>query len=162
LKEGTLGWVAAVLELKGKVRRAKRPGGTPPQIVMRVQSTEQGLIATLGNRTGISSQRVPGAEATFSRKQCAEHCPEDHVHVTTPNSIGRWELSGAGLGVVLDNCTPFFTYRAEEFALLQHEIWASSPGYGRGSGAIMRSLGRLMGLGWDTMVAEEQLKQATR
>lgn len=156
VSQGDRGWVAAALEIKGKAHRTPRAGGYPPQIKLRVNSSEDGLIARLCQLTGVGKQ-FNSAENIFDRKQCQSHCPEPHVHVKVPPGGFRWELSGVALGVVLDGCKPFFSYRNLEFEHLAAEIWSAR--VGRGSGAALGALDRLARLGWDTTVAQLEMAQ---
>lgn len=151
----TLGWVAGIIDLKGKlIYKANRTRATP-QVVLHVESKEFGIIRELGRLTGTRPDaKIQRPVKDFMRKGCLEHCPESHVHV---NDIGgeremppvaRWTVTGAGMVVVISNVLPFLHVDRDWEAAIE-TVRADTVLDGQGSGAVLASLYRLRNLGWD-------------
>lgn len=149
-----LGWVAGVIDLKGRLIRKKNPTRATPQIVLIVETKETLVVRELGNLTGTrpeAMKRQPLKE--WMRKGCSEHCPEAHFHVYDHDElymppIARWTVTGAGMYVVMHNIMPFIQIdRGYKDAM--DEVLANTPLTGQGAFAVVNSLRRLHGLGWE-------------
>src|SRR6185503_19478151 len=99
-----LGWMAGVIDLKGRLIRKKNKTRATPQVVLIVETKEYMVVKELSSLTGTSPEtmdRRPLRE--WMRKGCSEHCPEAHVHVGDSEyehlympPIARWTITGAG------------------------------------------------------------------
>jgi hypothetical protein len=147
-----LGWMAGVIDLKGRLLHKKNQTRRTRQIVLAVETQQMEIINGLSQLTGTEPEIMAAKPLSeFLRRACAEHCVEAHVHVEKYGmympATGRWTITGGGMVVVLDTLMPYLrvdrgyreaTQEATEFLTLN----------GRGSGAVIRSLLRLRGLGW--------------
>jgi hypothetical protein len=148
----SLGWMAGIIDLKGRIHYKTNQQRNTIQAVLTVDSKDAAIVRQLGLLTGTKPEwKNAKTLSNFIRRGCSEHCPEAHVHVADREwvaEISRWTITGAGLVVVLDNLLPFLVidkgYR-EAIDQIQ-KVTAYS---GRGSGAVYATLARLKGLGWD-------------
>lgn len=150
-----LGWVAGVIDLKGRLIFKHNQQRATPQVVLMVESKEMPVIRELNNLTGTRSEaRDRRPLKNFMRKGCTEHCPEAHIHIHEEleglylPAIARWTVTGAGMYVVLDNVLPYIQIdRGYTEAMAQ--VMENTALDGQGSGAVVSSLRRLHGLGWE-------------
>lgn len=150
-----LGWVAGVIDLKGRLMRKKNTMRATPQIVLMVETKEMGVVRELSNLTGTrpeSHDRRPLKD--WMRRGCLEHCPEAHIHVHEELEglymppIARWTITGAGMYVVLSNVLPYIQIdRGYEEAMDQ--VLGNTVLVGQGANAVITSLRRLHRLGWE-------------
>lgn len=154
LPPAKLGWMAGVIDLRGKVVRKnnKQRAEGSRQVVMWVESKEYPIIQALCAMVGTSVElmKTPDKNTEFMRRGCAEHCPASHVHVDGPvwPSIARWTISGCAMGVVLWNLLPYLQNTGKPYKPLMAEVFAASKLTGQGSGATAAAVRRLEGLGW--------------
>jgi hypothetical protein len=154
ISEAELGWMAAVIDMKGGVSRKANKARRTPQLVLVVDTKDprigQRLAAFTGSRAEVKERLLPNE--AFLRRGCASHCPEAHIHVDESSNwhmpeITRWTVTGAAMAVVLLNLAPYMsTY--EEYADDVDEAIASMAVSGQGSGAVRAAVKRLEGLGW--------------
>lgn len=147
-----LGWMAGIIDLKGRVVYKNNRSRKTKQIVLMVATKEFGIIRSLSTLTGSSPElQAPQLRPDFMRRSCHEHCPEKHVHIgaeaITMPPVACWTMTGAGMAVVLHNLLPFLTVdrgweQAMETAFNQTVL------RGPGSGKVKESLNRLQSLGW--------------
>lgn len=152
-----LGWMAGVLDLKGRIVRKKNSQRRSPQIVLMVETKEFAVVRGLSNLTGTNPELMTERKTPdWMRRSCSEHCPEAHVHVTArgrdvPASmppIARWTITGAGAGIVLYNVIPFLLVdRGFQEAMV--ETVNNSVIGGQGSSAIIHQIIRLGNIGWE-------------
>lgn len=150
-----LGWVAGVIDLKGRLIFKNNQQRATPQVVLMVESKEMPVIRELNNLTGTRSEsRDRRPLKDFMRKGCSEHCPEAHIHIHEEleglylPAIARWTVTGAGMYVVLDNVLPYIQIdRGYTEAMAQ--VMERTVLDGQGSGAVVNSLRRLHSLGWE-------------
>lgn len=147
-----LGWMAAVIDMKGSIIQKDNKSRATIQYVLRVESAHFPVVQKLGNMTGLS----PEAEKErplkdFMRRRCTEHCPEAHVHVhddyVMPATMS-WTVTGAAAGVVLYNLLPYMTCETVGYRATMQRVFAQATLTGRGSGATRAALFRLQNLGW--------------
>lgn len=147
-----LGWMAGILDLKGRVLTKKNQTRATPQVVMYVETKENDIVRELGRMTGLHPEmmRIPDT-AVFYRRPCTEHCPEAHSCVDereyTFPQVGRWTITGAVIAVILINVEPFM--RTKRFEGLTLQIMEQASFTGRGAGATVKAIRRLEALGWD-------------
>lgn len=148
-----LGWMAGVIDLKGRVVTKKNKTRSTPQVVMYVETKESDIIKELARMTGLNPEmkRVPET-ATFYRRPCNAHCPDAHSCVDESTysfpQVARWTITGAVIAVVLSNLRPFLrTNRGYDELLLQ--IMGQASFSGRGMGATVKAIRRMEALGWD-------------
>lgn len=146
-----LGWMAGIIDLKGKITRKRNKARATQQIVLAVDSKHWQVIRELGRMTGTAPemQKAPPKHDWY-RRNCSEHCEEAHTLVEGSEwpSIGRWTITGASMATVLWNLRPFL--RVEnglEEAML--EAFDQAVLTGQGSAQVLASLRRLKELGWD-------------
>lgn len=147
-----LGWMAGIVDLRGKITEKANRLRKTQQITLYVESAQLPVIKRLALMTGTNPEHktAGSAEDGWWRRNCEEHCPDQHVHVVRsefPDTM-RWTVTGAALGIVLHNLEPFLVQdkgftRAKEMALRDLTL------RGRGAKAVVDSLRRLESLGWD-------------
>lgn len=147
-----LGWMAGIIDLKGKVLRKQNKTRATQQLVLAVESKDFAIIRELSRLTGTNPEmmRTPEGAHDWMRRSCLEHCGEAHVHVSAPvwPAIARWTVTGAAMAVVLWTLRGYLrTDRGLEAAMQQAIAQAAVTG--RGSGATRKSLRRLEYLGWE-------------
>lgn len=159
-----LGWVAGVLDLKGKITNKNNQARATPQRVLYVESKELAVIRRLAELTGTNPEKTKERGIRdFMRRACSEHCPDHHIHTAVQlPSLLRWTITGAGLVVVISNTLPYMFSDDRKF-LLQSAMVDSMQDTtltGQGSGATKAALRRLKGLGWDLLPSfEEALRE---
>lgn len=146
-----LGWMAGVVDLKGKIIQKANKSRATPQIVLFVESKDAAIIRELSRMTGTGPEmmRIP-EKATFYRRPCSDHCPDMHSHVNETQfpQVARWTVTGAAIAVILYNLMPFL--RSDKgFDQLYVTLLEQMSLTGQGSGATVKSLRRLHSLGWD-------------
>jgi hypothetical protein len=148
-----LGWMAAVLDMKGAVILKKNTMRATPQIVIMVEGTHRAVITRLCQMTGTSvdqKHQNPLPEE-WTRRGCVEHCPASHIHQKTEKPMpltSRWTLTGASAALVLDALQPYLITWMDRWASAYDMIVEEMALTGRGSGQTRKSLARLMSLGW--------------
>jgi hypothetical protein len=149
-----LAWMAAVIELKGRFRKYDTDSRATSMYKLMVEVSQIHVAERLAKLTGtkVSYSEPRDMNAAAGRKACREHCPTPHHHVTaTMPRIGRWDMSGAGVIIVMHSLEPFLDESGnderEEFiveALTCVPLGKRQPG----RAAIDRTILRLAGLGW--------------
>lgn len=152
---GRLGWMAGIVDLKGRLVYKNNQQRATPQAVLTVHSKEASVIGALSALTGTKPDMRQGKPlADFMRRGCGEHCPEPHVHVlgghdgTDMPPIGCWTITGAGLVVVLSELMPLLQVDRSWDQVIEETTTAAVLD-GRGSMQVLASLFRLKSLGWD-------------
>lgn len=153
ISKAELGWMAAVIDMKGHLVRKNNQTRRTPQLVLMVDTKDTRIAQRLAAFTASKAEmkeQTPPSEA-FTRRGCVTHCPDAHIHIDESvwqmPGITRWTITGAAMVVVLLNLAPYMsTY--EEYADDVEEALASMVVSGRGSGAVRASVKRLSGLGW--------------
>ena len=153
-----LGWMAGILDLKGRVlyknNQRRAPGSR--QMVLAVDSTQLSIIKALAQMTGTNPELKkiqPGKEGGWWRKGCDEHCDNAHIHVSPAGegdfpASARWTITGTGMAIVMHNVLPFL--RSDHgFPDIMAEALGQAKVNGRGSPATMTSIRRLVDLGWE-------------
>ena len=155
-----LGWMAGVIDLKGRLVIKNNKMRVSRQIVLLVESTEIPVIRRLARMTGSQTEARPQSPLKeWMRRACNDHCPEAHVHVEDTRNMPpamRWQLTGASAAVVLMTLSPFLTVD-KGFEEIVDEILSVTPLTGQGSTAVLNSLRRLNDLGWEM---PEEFKEA--
>ena len=144
-----LAWMAGVIEMKGRMKHVANPLRKTAQLVLVVQSRHVVLVERLCEMTGVQ-MRVQGAKVMEgkSRKGCAEHCPEPHVHVGPElPETAVWAVTGAAAAVVLHNLLPYLC-RQDGLPEWIDGVVTMLPKGGRGFTAVKNAVDRLAGLGW--------------
>lgn len=147
-----LGWMAGVVDLKGRLIYKKNRQRATPQVVLMVESKEYSIVRALGALTGTKAEfKKAQPLKEFMRRGCSDHCPEAHVHVSDDREmpqVARWTITGAGMVVVLTNLMPYLTIdRGYTEAIEQAR--GNTALEGQGSGMVMMSLQRLQSLDWE-------------
>lgn len=152
ITKADLGWMAAVIDMKGIVVTKKNRMRATPQYVLKIESKHFPVIRRLGQLTGTqpeASRERPIKD--FMRRGCAEHCPEQHVHINEDAMmppVGTWTITGAGAAIVLYNLLPYMTCDHMGYTEIMNRIFAQATLTGQGSGTTRAALFRLMNLGW--------------
>lgn len=144
-----LGWMAGVIEMRGKIRRVDNPMRKTAQLILQVRSRHLAQIGRLCDMTGTAYAQSGARTLEFTdRKGCAEHCPEPHVHITSElPAMAAWAVTGAGAAIVLHNLLPYLC-ESEGMSQWVDEIVEMLPASGRGYHAVKTSCTRLAALGW--------------
>lgn len=146
-----LGWMAGVVDLKGRLSYKRNALRATRQITLSVETKEWPIAQRLCALTGTAPEirdRTPLNE--MFRRGCVEHCPEAHVHVDRdgifmPRST-RWTITGAGLVVVYDSLKEYLT--VDRYADAVKEVDENVALTGRGSVTVLVTCNRLQNLGW--------------
>lgn len=164
LTQADLGWMAAVIDLRGHVyiKKNKQRAEGSRQIVLMVESKRAGIIRRLGQLSGTKPETFQARELKdFMRRGCAEHCAEPHVHVGDDRvmpSVLRWTVTGIAFAVIVNGLEPYLQ-EDQGFPELAQEVLGVTEVLGRGSGAVMATLVRLKDIGWPMPeLLHEQLK----
>ncbi len=150
-----LGWMAGVIDMKGRTRKLTTKTRTSPMFTLMVETSNLPVVRRLAKLTGTRAQYSERKKLPESmRRGCVEHCPEahNHVHPVIP-TIGRWHVSGVGAIIVLDNLLPHFIDNASQYAQFIDEAleFVTPAGKKRGRAAIDKSIRRLAALGFEVM-----------
>ena len=147
-----LGWMAGVIDLKGRLVYKRNKQRATPQVVLIVETKEYAIIKTLGALTGTKAEfKKAQPLKDFMRRSCADHCPEAHVHVGDDRvmpQVARWTITGAGMVVVLSNLMPYLMIDRGYTEAIE-TVSRVTTLEGQGSGMVMMSLQRLASLDWD-------------
>lgn len=147
-----LGWMAGVIDLKGRLSYKRNALRATKQITLSVETKEWPVAQRLSALTGTAPEirdRTPLNE--MFRRGCIEHCPEAHVHIDRegiymPRSA-RWTITGAGLVIVYDNLNQYLSVD-RGFDAAVREIDENVALTGRGSVTVLVTCNRLKNLGW--------------
>ncbi len=146
-----LGWMAGIVDLKGRIYFKKNQQRATPQVVLMVESRYPGIIRELGVMVGTKPEAMTAKPMKdFMRRGCAEHCVEPHVHVgddRTMPQVYRWTVTGIALAIVLDTLEPILT-QDKGFREVVAEVLDGVDMDGRGGTAVMSTINRLITLGW--------------
>lgn len=159
-----LGWMAGILDLRGKILRKANKLRRTQQIVLAVDSKQMAVIRELSRMTGTRPEpkRNNNRERGWYRRGCLEHCEDAHIHVGDGDwveNIARWTVTGSSMAIVLHNVTPFL-HGDNGLAEALEEALEQAAMNGRGSGATLQGIRRLQELGWDLpSVLEMQMEQ---
>jgi hypothetical protein len=147
-----LGWMAGIVDLKGRLVYKNNKMRATPQVVLTVESKEYPVVKALGALTGTRAEfRKAQPLKEFMRRACSDHCPEAHVHVSDEREmpqIARWTITGAGMVVVLTNLMPYLTVDRGYGEAIE-QVRQSTTLTGQGSGMVLMSLQRLQSLDWE-------------
>jgi hypothetical protein len=147
-----LAWMAAVLDMKGRITVKQNKDRRTPQVVLHVDTKESRVARRLALLTGVAPEPHEKMVASFARRGCREHCLEPHVHVDGPGAwqmpeTTRWSLTGAAAALVLLGLRPYMvTYgdHAPAVTMILENLVTT----GQGAGMVRASLERLQSLGW--------------
>lgn len=148
-----LGWMAGVIDFKGRLVRKNNHLRRTPQIVLVVETKEYSIVRGLARLTGTSPEMMKAqALKEWMRTGCSEHCPEPHIHVTRDGlmmpAVARWTVTGAAMNVVLHNVSPYLV-TDRGYIQAMAEVYANTRLVGQGATAVLNSLQRLKDLGWE-------------
>lgn len=159
-----LGWMAGVIDTKGRIRRVDTPHRKNTQLVLQVQTRHPGIVERLCGLTGTKSQQYGAKAQIWERKGCGKHCPEAHIHIDqTLPATSVWHITGAGAAIVLYNLLPYLTSDKEQEKLLR-DVYDWLPGEGkRGWHAVKQVIDRLAELGWQIppQLIKRELEEST-
>ena len=160
-----LGWMAGILDLKGKILRKNNKLRRTQQIVLCVDSSQITVIRELSRMTGTNPELKNNSNPRPSgwyRRGCLEHCEDAHIHVDSDwtQATARWTVTGASMAVVLSNVLPYIRNDAG-FTEAHDEALSNAALDGRGATATMAAIRRLHELGWDVPAALEPQLEVT-
>ena len=150
ISSSDLGWMAAVIDMKGHVITKNNKTRNTPQVVLSVDTKDERIAKRLSAFTGTKPEAhgLSSMSETL-RRGCTEHCPEAHIHMSDrdlPDST-KWTVTGLSMGIVLWNLRKYMsTY--PEYAKFMGMAFDNSVLEGRGSGQVRASVKRLRDLGW--------------
>lgn len=158
ISSSDLGWLAGIIDLKGRVQYRRRTNASSRQMTLAIDSKNYAVIhklsALIGTKPNMRPARPP---REWMQRPCTEHCPEKqvaHQHAQGPEmtgampQMGRWGVSGAAMAVVLYNVIPYLLEWDTWTTYMQEAIEGTALD-SRGSTATIASLRRLRDLGWD-------------
>jgi hypothetical protein len=149
-----LGWMAAVLDMRGAIIVKRNQTRATPQAVIMVETGQRVVVNRLCAMTGqqVELKNINPLPAEWTRRGCIEHCPEAHIHLHDEKPMpttSRWTVTGASAAVILHNVRPYLlTWADKNYADCYHRTLEDATLSGRGSGATRHALRRLVGLGW--------------
>jgi hypothetical protein len=156
-----LGWMAGIVDLKGRILRKNNKTRKTIQLVLAVDTKELSIIRKLSELTGTRPElQAAQPRPEFMRRSCLEHCPDKHVHVDDDIWMpqhARWTITGAGMVVVLSNLLPYLNVdRGWDQAI--EDATNQTVFRGPGSGKVKITLFRLKQLGWKLpLIYESQI-----
>jgi len=156
-----LGWMAGVIDLKGRIVEKRNKTRNTRQLTLYVQTKELAVVRKLSSLTGTKPE-ISESRATkdWMRRACNEHCPEPHVHVWAMHdeypflakggivNTSKWTMTGASMAVILHNVLPFLVIDRGYTDALDY-VMNSAVFDGQGAGATVKAIRRLIELGWD-------------
>lgn len=144
-----LGWMAGILDMKGKVVVKRNQMRATPQVVLYVESGILTIVRELGRMTGTKPEPKPMSTAIWHRKGCSEHCEDAHIEVdSTHKLVSRWTATGVAAAVIIDNLEPYLR-DGQELLDAREILFENAVIVGQGAGATIKALLRLEGLGWE-------------
>lgn len=152
IRDADLGWMAAVIDMKGKVRVINNSMRCTPQVVLRVDAKNALIAERLSALTGTTPEphRQSSWSETFLRKGCVEHCLEPHIHVDEGREIPlttKWSVTGTAMGIVIWNIRRYMT-TYPVYAPYMGLVFSNTVTKGQGVGQVRSSVQRLKALGW--------------
>src|SRR5277367_299229 len=159
-----LAWMAAIIDMKGRITRKNNKMRRTPQVVLQVDTKELRVARRLCALTDVAPGEHEVTSTSFARRGCIEHCLEPHIHVDIEHpwqmpAITRWALTGATAAVILLNIKPYMVtygdYQADVDLIIENLVTR-----GQGTGMVRASLDRLRQLGW-VIPQEVEAKMAT-
>ncbi len=144
-------WVAAIVDTRGRITSTTTIHRASAHLRLRVTNRNTRLIDRLCQLTGVEPSILASRQIDQTdRRGCVEHCPTAHIHTHTEMPVmAVWALTGAGAAVVLDNLRPFLL-EDRGIDRIVDDVTRTLPKPGtRGAAAVVRSMNRLHGLGWD-------------
>jgi hypothetical protein len=147
-----LGWMAGVIDLKGRIAYKNNAARRTRQTVLFVETKIWAVVDALSAMTKTSPDvKVAKPLSEFIRRGCMEHCPEKHVHVDkdglTMPLVKRWTVTGAALVVVVHNLRPYLMVD-RDYDTVVAEIVAHQRLTGSGAAAQLTAVSRLQHNGW--------------
>lgn len=144
-------WMAGVIDLKGRITKKVNRARNTPQITLTVMSKALPVIRRLCELTGTSPEIHTARKLDLVRRNCVEHCPDQHVHVSAYDPLNpyaiKWTATGSAFLVVLHNLRPYLVvdhgYQEAETVLSANLALS-----GRGATAVFSSCNRMRTLGW--------------
>ena len=148
-----LGWMAGVLDMKGRVYYKNNKMRATPQAVLAVETKQMAVIRELSRLTGTNPELKKAQPLKdFMRRGCIDHCPGAHVHQLHEESmmpeVARWTVTGVSMAVVLYSLLPYLRVD-RDLELAMQSCMKDAVLTGRGSVAAIRALIRLRDLGWE-------------
>lgn len=163
MEEWKKAWAAGILDFQGHVQTKKnqqRAAGSQ-QIMIYVDTSIDEIVDRLGEMTGANVEMKVRhrVKAEWSRKGCAEHCPEEHIHVNEYQmpATGRWSVTGAAAAIVLWNLREYLSTEREPWDWALSQCLSQLKLTGQGSAAIIAAARRLHSLGWTLPPVMEHL-----
>ena len=161
-----LGWMSGIIDLKGRIVVKKNKQRATPQIILAVQSKEYPVVRRLSALVGTAPELMKAKPpADFMRRQCDEHCPEAHIHVSAggyPNDgmppTARWTITGVGMAIVLTALEPYLQVD-RGYGEAVGEITANMVHEGQGVGMVRKQIERMKELGWPIPKEIDRLSQ---
>lgn len=150
ITEAQMAWMAGVLDLKGRLFIKRNETRRTRQVTWAVDSKELMVVRHLCDLTGTKPEgRGNKPLSEIIRRNCAEHCPEAHVHVEpVMPTVLRWTATGAAFVILHDNLQQYLQVD-RGYDEVATEILKDPAVSARGSTAVMRSVARLNALGWE-------------
>lgn len=156
ISDRDLAYMAAAIELRGRVSRIDNKMRATTQLRLRVHSRQVAAVERLCTLTGVDV-RTEAAKIIdpANRRGCVEHCPEAHVHlgVNIPR-VAMWQITGAAAAIVLYHLidggymADTVTIDGEDLELIIDEALLNLPTGQQGRHAVKTSAERLNNLGW--------------
>jgi hypothetical protein len=149
-----LGWMAAIIDLRGRVYVKANATRATRQITLQVLSKETRVVQEMCRLTGVKAEaNVSRPLKDFMRRGCAEHCPEQHVHVSDAADervmpeTRKWVVTGVAMAVVINAIKPYMAFDHDWDGYVD-EIMSNVDIQGRGGRAVATVVNRLITLGW--------------
>lgn len=160
MKETDKAWVAAMIDSRAhivKKQNRDRQAGSE-QICLVLQTKHHEIALRLCAMTGTEPRHREQKKVSpeLMRRQCAEHCPEAHVHVDTLAAmplVTTWTVTGVSAAIVLWNVRKYMATSREPWDWAMEQSLRQMKLAGQGSGMTRAAAIRLQDLGWDLPLA---------
>jgi hypothetical protein len=147
ITEAQLGWMAAVLDMKGHIYHKQTDSRHGVIVTLIVDSSKTEVIMKLSEMTGGNLDRARSKQE-WTRRGCVQHCGESHNHVVTQPGTQRWAVNGITACIVLHGVLPYIQTVSKGWHEAYAETLARSRISGQGSGATRPAIARMLRLGW--------------
>jgi hypothetical protein len=152
ISDADLGWMAAIIDMKGGVITKANKTRKTPQVILKVDTVQRPIAERLCALTGVSPEphKLSDRSAVFYRRGCKEHCLEPHIHVeedNLPMYSTRWTVTGTAMGIVIWNLRKHMT-TYPNYSPYMGLVFSNTTVKGQGVGMVRASVKRLKDLGW--------------
>lgn len=128
-------WMAGILEIRGSLGLSSRGP------FVQLTDDDISIVHELCRLSGVKASLSAGE--SYVRKQCSDHCPEEHTHIqTAPRS--RFQVKDLRAAIIMYNLVPHI--RSNKKSVVAAEAWQSfRPKY---LGHMKKTATAMLDAGW--------------